>query len=77
MLGSQVVRHHPAAAIVSRLLSLTRGTAKSFARVSLYGQLKLPFNNVLSIICFPAQLLIVCAVFISFLVESYFLTVLN
>lgn len=43
---SDSVRHHPAAAIVSRLLLLTRGTSTSCVQVSFYSQRKLSFKHV-------------------------------
>lgn len=43
---SDSARHHPAAAIVSRLLLLTRGTSTSCVQVSSYSQRKLSFKHV-------------------------------
>lgn len=55
---SDSARHHPAAAIVSRLLLLTRGTSTSCVQVSSNSQRKLSFKHVFFIeMCFPARFL--------------------
>lgn len=75
---SDSVRHHPAAAIVSRLLLLTRGTRTSCVQVSFYSQRKLSFKHVFFIeMCFPARFLTVCFVFVCFQRVSYLLTLMN